>query len=259
MTVKIAVVQQHSTPGAVKANRDRALENARQALDQDADIVLFHEELLTGYVDNVRDLAEAVDGETTRAFQALLTGSDQLILYGLTEREGSRYYISAPLVSCEGVVANYRKTHLWWAAEGLRHEPTVFTPGNGLVTFRLGSAKAGIMICYDGDFPEMTRAYANSGCSLVFWMNNRGSRGPQEVQPLARANSMIMATSCSCGLNEVGHSCEGGSNIIGHDGTVLAELWNDEGIIYAEARPEAVAQARQQNPWFTGQRQDLYR
>ena len=41
MTVKIAVVQQNTVPGAVERNRARALDHAREALTQDADIILF--------------------------------------------------------------------------------------------------------------------------------------------------------------------------------------------------------------------------
>ena len=33
-----------------------------------------------------------------------------------------------------------------------------------------------LLICYDGDFPEMTRACANLGCSIVFRMDKSGTR-----------------------------------------------------------------------------------
>ena len=177
MTVKIAVVQQNTVPGAVERNRARALDHAREALTQDADIILFHEELLVGYYPGLRELAEPVDGPTTRAFQSLLRGSDALIIYGLTEREGDDCYISgdpsssgwrarqlsqdAPVVGCARPAP---RTHL-------------YRPGNRLVTFMVKGYRCGIMICYDGDFPEMTRAYANLGCAVLFWMNNRNSRG----------------------------------------------------------------------------------
>jgi predicted amidohydrolase len=259
MTVRIAVVQQDHNPGRVDENRAKALEFAREALAHGADIVLFHEELLVGYVEDPRKLAEEVEGSTTRAFQSLLKGSEALILYGLTERQGDRFYIAAPAVSAAGVMAHYRKTHLWWNGEGPRHEPSFYTPGSKLVTFPLKGFKSGIMICYDGDFPEMTRAYANRGCSMLFWLNNRGSRGHKEVADLARRNSMIIAASCCCGTNERGHECPGGSNITDYDGTLITEIWGEEGIIYADVMPEAVPEARKANPWFMGQRQDLYR
>ncbi len=257
--LRIAVVQQETLPGAVDTNRQKALAFASEALRNHADIILFHEALLTGYVDNVLELAEENTGTTTQAFQALLEGHDARILYGLVERENDAYYTAATLVGSDGVLANYRKTHLWWKANSLRHEPRYFSPGNELVTFDMKGWKCGIMICYDGDFPEMTRAYANRDCALLFWLNNRGSRGKDEVVGLARSNSIIIATSCCCGRNDTKDLSRGGSNIVNFDGSVMAELWDNEGVIYADVDPSGVTHAREQNPLYRGQRQELYR
>jgi predicted amidohydrolase len=256
--LRIAVVQQDGNPGRVEENRQKALGFAAEALGRKADVILFHEEMLVGYAENLRALAEPVDGPTTKAFQELLKGTRSLIIYGLTERDHDDYYISAPIVSAEGMVANYRKTHLWWKAEGLRHEPSFYKPGNELVTFDIKGTKCGIMICYDGDFPEMTRSYAILGCSVLFWMNNRGSRGHQEVTDLARQNSMIIPAACCCGMNEMGYSCPGGSNITGPKGELITDIWDKEGIIMADVQPGTVARLREENPWFTGLRPDLY-
>lgn len=256
--VRLAVVQQESVPGAVENNRSKALAFAGKALGNGADIILFHEELLVGYVENLKSLAEEVNGPTSRAFQSLLSGSESLVLWGLTEREGDKLYIAATLVGAAGVLANYRKTHLWWDDEGLRRETSFYEPGNELVTFPVRGHKSGVMICYDGDFPEMTRAYADLDCRMLFWMNNRGSRGHEEVKRLAETNSMIMAASCSCGKNERGNVCRGGSNITDHDGSLLAEIWDREGVIYADVEPSAVPKARNSNPWYVGRRRDLY-
>jgi 5-aminopentanamidase len=257
--VRIAVVQQECRPGQVELNRSKALTNAAEALKNRADIILFPEEVLVGYVDKLKDLAEPADGPTSRAFQALLAGSDSLVLWGLTERGADgRCYIAATLVGAAGVLANYRKTHLWWNAEGVRHEPSFYAPGNELVTFQVKGHKSGVMICYDGDFPEMTRAYANLDCRILFWLNNRGERGHDEVTKLAENNSMLMAAACVCGNNELGYPCRGGSNITGHDGSLLAAIWDKEGIIYADVEPGAVPEARRKNPWYTGRRSDLY-
>jgi (R)-amidase len=256
--VRVAVVQQDGNPGNVEENREKALKSAQEALNKKADVILFHEEMLVGYVKNLRDLAEPVEGPTSRAFQKLLHGSNALIIYGLTEIDQDDLYISAPVVSSDGVMANYRKTHLWWNAEGLRHEPTFYKPGEKLVTFDVKGYKSGVMICYDGDFPEMTRSYANLGCTMLFWMNNRGSRGYAEVKDLAYRNSMIIPTACCCGLNETGYRCEGGSNITGAKGELIDEIWNEEGIIMADLYPGTVSKLREKNPWFKGLRPEVY-
>ena len=257
-SVRVAVVQQAANPGGVEENREKALRSVTKALEQKADVILFHEEMLVGYVDNLRDLAEPVNGATSQAFQKLLKGTDALVIYGLTERDGDDYYIAAPVVSADGVIAHYRKCHLWWFAKGLRYEPGYYKAGNKLVTFDVKGFKSGIMICYDGDFPEMTRSYANLGCSMLFWMNNRKSRGYDEVKKLAENNSMIMPTACCCGLNERGEECSGGSNITGPKGELLKEIWHNEGILIEDVYPETVTEIRKNNPWYTGLRSDVY-
>lgn len=235
------------------------MHSAAQAVDHGADVVLFHEELLVGYVEDPRALAEPVDGTTTRQFQEALRGTRTRVLYGLTERDGQDHYIAAVVVGSEGIVGHYRKTHLWWDASGARYEPGFYRPGDHWTTFDLGRFRAGVMICYDGDFPETTRSYANLGCTMLFWMNNRGSRGFEEVRDKARLNSIIIATSCCCGHDERMEPCRGGSNIVDAGGNLLAEIWDTEGIIYADVSPEDVLTLRQRNPWFVGQRRDLYR
>ena len=258
-SIRIAVVQQNGNPGKPDENRGKALDFAGDALHNGADIILFHEELLVGYVPDLRELAEPLNGVTTRTFQKLLGKSDSLIIYGLTERDGDICYISAPVVSADRVVANYRKTHLWWRADGLRHEPTHYRAGDRLVTFPCKGHTCGLMICYDGDFPEMTRSYANMGCSIVFWMNNRGSRGHAEVKDLAYRNSMIIASACCCGPDEQNRNCGGGSNITGADGSLHAEIWDEEGIIYSDVDPGLALKLRGENPWYQGRKPDLYR
>jgi len=259
--LKIAVVQQNGNPNKPNENREKALDFAKEAIKNDADIILFHEELLLGYCENVENLSEPEDGETSQAFIRLLseTGSDACIVYGLTEKCGDKFYISAPVVTKNGIIANYRKTHLWWAAEGLRDEKKRFSPGERLGVFEHKSAKIGIMICYDGDFYEMARSYADLDCSLLLWLNNRTSRGHDDrVEEQASINSMNFAVSCCCGEDETGRHCGGGSNITAYDGGLLSEIWDKEGIIYAEVNGNEALHDRQFNPWYMGRRNDLY-
>jgi predicted amidohydrolase len=260
--VRLAVVQQDANPGKVDENRNKAMGFAAQALARRADIILFHEELLVGYVKNLRSLAEPANGVTTQAFQRQLQGTGSVIIYGLTEKKDDKYYISAVVVSESGVVANYHKTHLFPVLahpESLRNEPAVYTPGDKLVTFPFKGYLCGLMICFDGDFPEVTRSYANLGCTMLFWMNNRGSRGHAEVSTLAFQNSMIIATSCCTGEDESGRHCTGGSNITGPDGELISEIWGSEGVIISGVSPGLVPQIRRENVFFTGQRPDLYK
>jgi len=70
---------------------------------------------------------------------------------------------------------------------------------------------------------------------------------------------MIVATSCCCGTDESGRVCRGGSNITDATGKLLSEIWDREGIIVSNVFPERVPALRAENPWYRGQRPDLYR
>ena len=258
MTVRIGVAQVETVPDDVAGNRQKALSLVAEGVAGGADIVLLPEGMLTGYGERFEELAEPADGPTAAAFAALLKASHTQVLFGLVERQADRLYEAAVLVAADGIRAHYRKTHLWWDATGVRNETEHLTAGDKLVTFDVAGARSGVMICYDGDFPEMTRSYAHLGCVMLFWLNMRGSRGHDEVKDLARRNSMIMAASCNCGRDEAGRLCRGGSNITDADGVLLAEIWDGPGLIVADVDPAGVLPARKANPSFTGQRRDLY-
>jgi len=270
MGVRIAVVQQNINAGKVDENRAKAVQNAVEALTKSPDLILFHEEMVPADNRRLRELAEPADGPTTQAFQAVLKGTDARILYGLTERVedspsndkmSGRRYNTAVVVSADGIVAKYSKTHLFWKGhddEPHLRESNRVLPGEKLVTFPLKGFSCGIMICYDGDFPEMTRSYAVMGCSMLFWLNCRGSRGYEETGPLAGSNSMIMATCNPCGPYLDGPPFRGGSNIVDETGTLLTDIWDKEGIIVADVFPERVPDVRRNNASFVGRRPELY-
>lgn len=57
----------------------------------------------------------------------------------------------------------YDKLHLY---PGL-NEPNMLEPGQSLGLFKMESAAAGVMICFDMEFPEIARALANRGARML--------------------------------------------------------------------------------------------
>jgi len=58
--MKVACVQQAHNTGNVEENRAKAVRFAKEALECGAEIILFHEELLIGYDNRMKELAEPV-------------------------------------------------------------------------------------------------------------------------------------------------------------------------------------------------------
>ena len=49
-----------------------------------------------------------------------------------------------------------------------RSEATKYTPGNELKIFDMGNYKAGILVCYDLDFPDYARMLFREHCDIIF-------------------------------------------------------------------------------------------
>ena len=243
MPVRIAVRQQETVPRAVDANRVRALGFAREALAGGAGLILFHERLFVGYVENLRDLAEEVNGPTQHE---ILKGTDSLVLYGLTEREGADCYVSATLVGASGVVANYRKTHLWWRSKGLRHEGPVSTsPGDALVTFDLKGHKCGIMICYDGLSRDDALLRQPRLRNRLLAQQPRSPR----LRRTSRANSMIIAASCVAGTRRATNA----KGPVTSPTPTESSSWKSAAAKACfTSNPERVPQLGANNPWYVG-------
>ena len=49
-----------------------------------------------------------------------------------------------------------------------RAEATKYTPGNELKVFNMGTYRAGILVCYDLDFPDYARMLFRAHCDIIF-------------------------------------------------------------------------------------------
>ena len=83
---------------------------------------------------------------------------EAVVVVGFVESEGDAVYNSVAVITANGPIAVYRKTHLWDSEldlfrAGSETAPVVDTPVGRL----------GILICYDLEFPEMPRSLALRG------------------------------------------------------------------------------------------------
>ncbi len=98
--------------------------------------------------------------------------SGALIVTGLSESTPDGLYNASVAVDGTGVVANYRKTHLFGGEQDL------FLPGDtGFRVFdytaRSGArARIGMMVCFDWYFPESARTLALRGAQIIAHPSN---------------------------------------------------------------------------------------
>jgi 5-aminopentanamidase len=230
MTV-VAACQLALSVGDLAGNRATAAAAVAEAAGQGADLVVLPELCDSGYVfsgaEEARALAAPAAGSATlREWQELSRQHATVIVGGFCELGGDGLlYNSAAVVGADGVLAVYRKAHLWDA------EKLVFTPGGGsppVVDLPFG--RVGLMICYDLEFPEWVRLPVLDGADLVAAPVNwpaapvpAGER-PSEVvkaQADASVNGVFVMVADRCRA-ERGIGWVGGTVIVGPDGYPLA-------------------------------------
>lgn len=137
-----------------------------EAAKQKADLVVLGETLTYyGTGKPMSDSAEPVPGPSTEYFGKLAKQHDLYIVAGLVEREGKTLYNTAVLIGPDGkVVGKYRKVTL------PRGEIEAgITPGHEYPVFDTRFGRVGMMICYDGFFPEVARALTIHGAEVIAW------------------------------------------------------------------------------------------
>ncbi len=230
-TITVAAIQMEPRIGQPERNRVHSLDLIGQAADRGAILAVLPELTNSGYMVESREEAlslaeDARTGPTVQAWSALAAQRGLHLVAGLCERSGDDIFNSAVVIGPGGVLGIFRKIHLW------DQENRFFTPGDlGFPVLDLPFGKLGVMICYDGWFPESYRTCALAGADIVCIPTNWV---PMPDQPAGRevmANTLVMAAAHSNGVFVVaadrfgverGQSFLGNSIIAGPTGFPLA-------------------------------------
>jgi predicted amidohydrolase len=111
------------------------------------------------------DTAEEIPGPSTDYFGSLAKKHQLHIVFSLYEREQHLIYNTAVLLGPEGqIIGKYRKVCL---PHGEVEKGVA--PGNDYPVFDTTIGKVGMMVCYDGFFPEVARELSNRGAEIIAW------------------------------------------------------------------------------------------
>lgn len=258
--MRIAVYQGVGTPRRPEENRKTMARVARESADRGCGLVVFPELFASGYNigEQIFELAEPAAGPTAEALAAAAVENSIGILAGYPERDADRVWNAAMLIGPDGVrLANARKTHLFGG-----EEKRLFAPGEALTLARLGDLRVGILICYDVEFPEAVRALALRGADLIAVptaLMRPHDRVAETLVPVrAFENQVYVAYANRCG-REGGLEYCGLSCVIAPDGAELARARLAETLLVADVDPAAYTASRDDNPYLSDRRPELYR
>jgi predicted amidohydrolase len=231
---KLALAQTSSKRGDKAANLKKIEKMTVAAKRQGADIVIFPELSLTGYVirDEIYELAETIPGTSTEAVESIAKRSQMHIIFGMPElsrKTQATLHNTAVLISPQGLVGKYRKMYL--PTHSVFEEKRYFRPGYDAVVYNTDLGEIGLTICYDLFFPEVCRLTRLAGAKLIVCISASPAvrKGFFETLTTARAmeNTAYLAYVNLVGIED-GLQFWGGSRLVGPQGKILAKAKYDE-------------------------------
>ncbi|MGX9791584.1 nitrilase-related carbon-nitrogen hydrolase [Mycobacterium sp. MMS18-G62] len=223
---RIACCQFAPTFGDHAANAREIEQQIRTAVTAGADVIVLPELATSGYMFRDADEARAVALTVSDFANWSAAAGNSIVVGGFCELgEDGELYNSAVMVDGGGVLAHYRKTHLW------DREKLIFTPGATLPpVVKTTHGEIALMVCYDLEFGELTRRVALDGAELIVAPVNwplfprPDGEHPGEVitaMSTARTNKVAIACCDRAGVERDQPWTEG-SAIISPDGWVVA-------------------------------------
>lgn len=240
---KIALAQMSCQRVDKKDNIEKMKKLTVEAAKGEAELIIFPELSLTGYVvrDEIYNLAETIPGPSTKVMEQIAEKTGLYVVFGmpeLSEKTKATIYNSAVLVGPEGLVGKYRKMYL--PTHSVFEEKRYFRPGYEAAAPSTKLGNIGLTICYDIFFPEVSRLTRLKGAQLIVCISASPSvrKSFFEILTVARAmeNAAFLAYTNLVGIED-GLQFWGGSRVVGPNGKILAQAkYNEEDIVICDIK-----------------------
>jgi len=177
--VRAAAVAVDSNPGDTSGNLQKIDDWAGRAKDAGADLVLFPELSLTGFIPNHPDgnhntwlrrallaaqtMSEPLSGPSVDRLIQIAAHHDILLCAGMLEDAGNVLHNTQVLVGPDGLLGRWRKMHV------PMFEMPFYNGGDAPTVVDTPLGRVGVNICFDALLPESTRLLAVQNVEIVLF------------------------------------------------------------------------------------------
>ena len=188
MQLNLALAQIATKLGNVQANLEKHLDYIKQAQAQKADLIVFPELSLTGYV--LQDLASTISHkpmDDDPIFKPLLKASQNLdIVVGFVDEDTRhRFYIASAYLSAGRVLHVHHKVYL--PTYALFDEGRFFARGDSIRAFDTRFGRVGMLICEDFWHASPPYLLWLDGADILIFSSASPGRGLNEHDKLESA------------------------------------------------------------------------
>jgi len=176
MKFNVALCQISPVIADLEKNLAKHLDFIEKARARGADLALFPELSLTGYLlrDAVHEVALRLDDSKLDPLKE--ASRDISIAFGMVEEsEDYLFYNSAIYLEKGQIVGSHRKVYL--LTYGMFEEGRFFAPGNKVRAFDTRIGRMGMLICYDMWHAPMPLILAHDGALVILALSASPTRG----------------------------------------------------------------------------------
>lgn len=271
MRLNLALAQISTKLGDVESNLEKHLNYIKEAKEQKADLVVFPELSLTGYV--VQDLVAAVahrPDEDDPIFKHLLQASYDLdLVVGFVDEDSRhRFYIASTYLSGGRVLHVHHKVYL--PTYGLFDEGRFFAWGDKVRSFDTRFGRVGLLICEDFWHASPPYLLWLDGADIMLFSSASPGRGLTDREKLDSARWVervnrayaSMFTSFVAHCNRVGYEDGlhfwGGATVYDPNGELIAQgPYFEEALSFVELDLNQLRRTRARLPLLRDERTNL--